>query len=152
MEILYTWEFEDIKDRWPYWYIIALSIIVWIVVWGFLTGQYGMSFVILFVSWLFYYIENNSDDIINVSLTDLWVQIWKNFYEYSKIEKYSFINEWENPIFLRLVVNKASLKNIDLKINKNIFLELKNILPNFLEEDQKWEMSFIEKLIHKLKL
>ena len=106
----------------------------------------------LFLSWLFYYIENNSEDIIKVLLTDSWVQVGQNFYEYSKIEKYTFIYEWENPIFLRLVVNKVSLKNIDLKIDKNTFLELKNILPNYIEEDTKWELSFLEKVIYKLKL
>lgn len=152
MNIIYTWEFEDNKDRGAYWYIIALSIIVWIVIWGFLTRQYWMSFVVLFLSGLFYYIENNSEDIIKVLLTDSWVQVGQNFYEYSKIEKYTFIYEWENPIFLRLVVNKVSLKNIDLKIDKNTFLELKNILPNYIEEDTKWELSFLEKVIYKLKL
>jgi phage-related tail fiber protein len=38
---------------------------------------------------------------------------------------------------LRLVVNKASLKNIDLKIDKEIFYELKDILPNYIQEDAK---------------
>lgn len=152
MNIIYTREFEDNKDRGPYWYIIALSIIVWIVIWGFLTRQYWMSFVVLFLSGLFYYIENNSEDIIKVILTDLWIQIGQNFYEYTKIEKFTYIYEWENPVFLRLVVNKVSLKNIDLKIDKNTFLELKNILPNYIEEDTKGELSFLEKVIHKLKL
>lgn len=152
MNIIYAWEYEDNKNRWPYWYIIALSIIVWIVIWWFLTRQYWMSFVVLFVSGLFYYIENNSEDNIKVQLTDIWVQIGQNFYEYSKIEKFTYIYEWEKPVLLRLVVNKVSLKNIDLKIDKNTYLELKNILPNYIEEDAKWELSFLEKLINKLKL
>jgi len=152
MNNIYTWEYDDGKDRWPYWYIIALSIIVWIVIWGFITGQYWMSFVVLFISGLFYYIENNSEDIVEIILTDLWFQIWKNFYEYAKIEKYTFIYEGDNPVLLRLVVNKSSLKNIDLKIDKDIFYELKDILPNYIQEDSKWELTFMEKLIHKLKL
>lgn len=152
MNNIYTWEYDDSKDRWPYWYIIALSIIVWIVIWGFITWQYWMSFVVLFVSGLFYYIENNSEDNIEIILTDLWFQIWKNFYEYAKIEKYTFIYEGDIPVLLRLVVNKASLKNIDLKIDKEIFYELKDILPNYIQEDAKWELTFMEKLIHKLKL
>lgn len=152
MNNIYTWEYDDSKDRWPYWYIIALSIIVWIVIWWFITWQYWMSFVVLFVSGLFYYIENNSEDNIEIILTDLWFQIWKNFYEYAKIEKYTFIYEGDIPVLLRLVVNKASLKNIDLKIDKEIFYELKDILPNYIQEDAKWELTFMEKLIHKLKL
>lgn len=152
MDILYSWEFEDKKDRWPYWYIIALSIIIWIAIWGFMTGQYGMSFVVLFISWIFYFIENNSEDIVNVILTDVWIQIWKNFYEYTKIANYSYIYENDTPIFLRLVINKVSLKNMDLNIDQEIIQNLKNILPNYMEEDTKWELSMMEKMIHKLKL
>jgi hypothetical protein len=152
MDILYSWEFEDKKDRWPYWYIIALSIIIWIAIWGFMTGQYGMSFVVLFISWIFYFIENNSEDIVKVILSDIWVQIWKNFYEYTKIINYSYIYENETPIFLRLTINKVSLKNMDLDIDQKIIQELKNILPNYMEEDTKWELSLMEKLIRKLKL
>lgn len=152
MDILYSWEFEDKKDRWPYWYIIALSIIIWIAIWWFMTGQYGMSFVVLFISWIFYFIENNSEDIVKVILTDVWIQIWKKFYEYTKITNYSYIYENDTPIFLRLVINKVSLKNMDLNIDQEIIQNLKNILPNYMEEDTKWELSVMEKLIHKLKL
>jgi ABC-type multidrug transport system fused ATPase/permease subunit len=152
MNILYSWEFEDKKDRWPYWYIIALSIIIWIAIWWFMTGQYGMSFVVLFISWIFYFIENNSEDIVKVILTDVWIQIWKSFYEYTKIVNYSYIYENDTPIFLRLVINKVSLKNMDLNIDQEILKNLKNILPNYMEEDTKWELSVMEKLIHKLKL
>lgn len=152
MEVLYSWEFEDTKDRWPYWYIIALSIIIWIAIWWFMTGQYGMSFVVLFISWIFYFIENNSEDLVKITLTDLWIQIWKNFYEYTKITSYSYIYENEVPIFVRLVINKVSLKNMDLNIDQEIIQNLKNILPSYMEEDTKWELSLMEKLIRKLKL
>ncbi len=152
MNILYFWEFEDKKDRWPYWYIIALSIIIWIAIWWFMTGQYGMSFVVLFISWIFYFIENNSEDIVKVTLTDVWVQIGKNFYEYTKIINFSYIYENDKPIFLRLVINKVSLKNIDLNIDEKIIVDLKNILPNYMEEDTKWELSMMEKFILKMKL
>jgi hypothetical protein len=36
-----------------------------------MTGQYGMSFVVLFISGIFYFIENNSEDVVKVTLTDL---------------------------------------------------------------------------------
>lgn len=54
--------------------------------------------------------------------------------------------------FLRLKINKKWIKIIDLNINNDIVKELKNILPNFIEEDPKWELSFIEKIIKILKL
>lgn len=45
--ILYTWTFEDNKDRSPLWYIIALACMIGLVIWGFVTGQYGMSIVVM---------------------------------------------------------------------------------------------------------
>jgi len=30
---LYTWTFEDIKDRSPLWYIIAFSVVVGLAIW-----------------------------------------------------------------------------------------------------------------------
>lgn len=152
MNNIYSWEFEDNKERWQYWYLIALSIIIWIVIWGFATGQYGLSFIILLVSGLFYFYENNTDSIIKISLFDLWLKIWENFYEYAKIEKYTFIYIWDTPIYLRIVINKVSLHHIDLKIDKKIMFDLKEILPNYIEEDAKTELSFTERLMLKLKL
>lgn len=47
---LFTWEFEDEKQRSPLWYMIALSIAVGLIIWGFLTRQYGMSIVIMLIT------------------------------------------------------------------------------------------------------
>jgi hypothetical protein len=41
---------------------------------------------------------------------------------------------------------------MDLDIDQKIIQDLKDILPNYMEEDTKWELSVMEKLIHKLKL
>jgi hypothetical protein len=150
--ILYTWSFDDKKNRWTMWYIIALSIIIWLSIWGFLTRQYWMSFIVLLISWLIYFVENNSDDIVTITITTLGIKIWKGFYDFSKINSYSFIYNWENSIFLRLNLNKKWFKHIDLIVNNSITNELNQILPNFLKEQSKWEISISEKIIDKLKL
>jgi hypothetical protein len=36
-----------------------------------------------------------------------------------------------------LVINKVSLKNMDLDIDQKIIQDLKDILPNYMEEDTK---------------
>jgi hypothetical protein len=151
-DIYYTWKFEDKKNRSSLWYIIALSIVIWLAIWGFLTKQYGMSFIVLLIAWLTYFIENNSDDEIEVKIWELWMKIWESFYEYSRINSYSIIYDKENAVFLRLNMNKKWLNNIDLIINNTVISELNKILPQFLEEDPKWELSLSEKIIHLLKL
>lgn len=152
MNKIYSWNFEDKKNRWASWYTIALAIVIWLAIWWFLTKQYWMSFIVLLVAWVFYFLENNSEDEVFVALTDLWIQIGQSFYDYSKIENYTYIYDWSNPIYLRLSLNRTGIKNIDLKIDEKIILDLKNILPNYLEENPKWELSFVEKVIERLKL
>jgi signal transduction histidine kinase len=151
-DTIYTWKFEDKKNRWPLWYIIALSIVIWLSIWWFLTKQYWMSFIILLISWLTYFIENNKEDEIEVNINNLWIKISTIFYDYSKIDSYTFIYNNENAVFLRLNLNKKWIRNIDLYVNNEITEELKNILPNFIKEDKKAELSFSEKLISLLKL
>jgi len=151
-DIYYSWKFEDKKNRSSLWYVIALSIVVWLAIWWFLTKQYGMSFIVLLIAGLTYFIENNSDDEVEVLIWELWIKIWWSFYEYSRINSYSIIYNWENALLLRLNMNKQWLKNIDLKINNDIASELNKVLPSLLEENPKWELSLSEKIIHLLKL
>lgn len=152
MNVIYSWKFEDKKDRGPSWYIIALSVVIWLAIWWFLTKQYWMSFIVLLVAGVFYYLENNSPDEVEIFLTELWIQIGQSFYDYSKIENYTYIYDWARPLYLRLIINRAGVKNIDLKINEWIVLDLKNILSNYVVENPKGELSFVEKIIEKLKL
>jgi len=88
-----------------------------------------MSFIILLLSGLIFYIENNSEDIINVEINELWIKVSEYFYDYSKIDSYTFIYEWENAVILRLNLQKKWIKIIDLKIDNTVVLELKQILP-----------------------
>jgi len=151
-EIIYTWTFSSKKHRWSSWYIIAFSIVIWLVIWWFLTKQYWMSFIILLISWLWLFVENNSEDDIIIEINELWVKAWDSFYDFSRIDSYSFIYSWEKAIFLRLNMNKKWLRNIDLIVNNDVVSKLNNILPNFLEENPKEELTITEKIISLLKL
>jgi len=150
--MLYTWNFPDKKDRWQLWYTIVFSIVIWLVIWWFFTKQYWMSFVLLLMTWLIFYVENNSEDNILVEIWELWIKIWDGFYDYSKINSYTLIYEWENAVLLRLKLNKKWISLLDLKIDNTIALELKQILPQFIEENEKEDLSFSDKIIRILKL
>jgi len=150
--MLYTWTFPDEKNRWKLWYIIVLSIIIWLVIWWFLTKQYWMSFVVLLMSGLVFYFENNSPDNIKVEVWELGIKVEDYFYDYSKIESYTLIYEWENAVICRLNLIKKWIKQLDLIIDNNVALELKKILPNFIQENEKQDFSFTDKIIKLLKL
>lgn len=151
-EVIYNWGFSNDKNRWSLWYIIALSVIIWLVVWGFLTKQYVMSFLIILIAWVSFFVDNNSEENVQVSITNLWIKVNNMFYDFSKIEAYTLIYEWEDAVLLRLLLIKKWIRYIDLTIDSNIAVDLKQILPNFIAEDEKAELSFSDKLIRMLKL
>lgn len=150
--IIYEWSFSDKKNRGKLWYILAISVILWLSIWWIFTKQYGLSFIVLLIAWVSFFIENNSSDIIDISISELWIKVWEYFYDFSSIEDYSFIYNWENAIYLRLNLNKKWIKKIDLKIDNEICSNLKNTLPNFIKEVKWWELTSSEKIINLLKL
>lgn len=152
MEPLYVWSFSSDKNRWSLWYIIALSVIIGLVVWGFFTKQYVMSFLVILIAGISFFIENNSEDTIEVSLNQLGIKINNSFYDYSKVASYGFIYDWENAVLLRLSLVSKWIRVIDLHVDNEITLDLKQILPNFLTEDEKTELSLTDKFIRFLKL
>lgn len=150
--IIYSWNFSEQKNRWVFWYIIAISIVIWVVFWGILTWQYGLSIVMFLAAWVLFFIENNSSENVLVQLNSLWIQIGENFYDYTKIENFSIIYDKSNPIYCKLVLNKRWLKVINLKIDNKVWEDLKQILPNFIREEKNWELNFADRLIILLKL
>lgn len=150
--IIYKWSFSDLKNRWKLWYIIAISIIIWLVIWWILTNQYWLSFLVILVSWVMFFIENNSPEIIDVKINELWIQISESFYDFWKINSYSMVYEKEEAKILRLWIEKKWLKEINLKIDNKICLDLKNILPKYIKEIKDSELSKVDKFINLLKL
>jgi len=150
--LLYSWNYEDTKNRSPIWYIIALSFAIGLIIWWFLTRQYWMSLVIMLIWWLFYFLENNSEDTIWVWITELWIGVQDNFYDYSKIKGFSLVYQWENAVYLRLLINKRGISILNIKIDNTIAKDIRPLLSNYIEENEKQEVSLGEKIIHLLKL
>ncbi len=151
-ENIYSWEFEDKKERWTLWYVIALSIVIWLSIWWFFTKQYTMSFIVLLISWLVYFVENNSEDIIKVKITELWVKISWVFYSFSDIKSFGIVYKWEDAKLLRLNLNKRWIRTIDLIIDNSVVSDIKEALSFYIEEAPKTELTISEKFIEILKL
>jgi hypothetical protein len=152
LENIYSWEFEDRKNRWTLWYTIALSIVIWISIWWFFTKQYSLSFIVLLISWLVYFVENNSEDKIKVIVSNLWIKVSNSFYDYKSINNYSIVYKSEEAILIRLHLNRKWLRFLDIKIDNNIISELKPILTDYIEEWEKTELTLSEKFTNLLKL
>lgn len=151
-DILYSWIFEDTKNRSPLWYMIALSIAIGLIIWGFVTKQYWMSIVIMLIIGFFYFLENNSEDRVSVEITELWIRVQNIFYDYSRINSYSIVYDQDRAIYLRLHLKKTWVGFANLNIDNTKAAELRSILPNFIEENPKQEISLLEKITHFLQL
>lgn len=149
---IYEWKFSDSKNRGKLWYILAISIVLWLTIWWIFTKQYGLSFIVILLAGISLFIENNSADIVEIKINELWIKIWDYFYDFKSLDNYSFIYSGENATLLRLSLNKKWIRKIDLKINNSICSDLKNILSQFANEEKWWELTFSEKIINLLKL
>ena len=149
---LYSWDYEDNKNRSASWYMIALSISIGLIIWWFLTRQYGMSIVIMLIVGFFFFLENNAEDTIVVDITDLGIKVQDIFYDYSRIGSYSLVYSWENAIFLRLNLKKRGVWVANLRIDNAIASDIRPLLAHYIEENPKQEITFIERMTHFLKL
>jgi len=149
---IFSWSFSNDKGRGSMWYVIALSVIIGLVVWGFLTKQYVMSFLIILITGVTFFVENNSEENTHISITNLWIKVNNFFYDYSKITAFSLIYDGDQAVILRLQLVKKGIKYLDIMIDNEIVPVLKEILPNFLQEDEHGEFTFTDKIIRILKL
>lgn len=111
-----------------------------------------MSFVVLLLAGVFYFVENNAADEMVVSVGDLWITVGEMFYDYAKIQSFCYLYDGKIAKVLRLKINKRTISTLDLDIDNSIALELKEILPNYLKEDPRWEFSLSDRFIRLLKL
>ena len=149
---LYSWNFADNREKSALWYIIALSLAGWLIVFWFLTKLYGMSIVLMLIVWLYFLLENNADESVQVDITELGISIQWSFYDYSRIESFRFIYDEAEAIYLRLSIRKSWVKHMNIRVDNDIVTIIRPILSQFIQEDAKWDISTLEKIIHKLKL
>lgn len=111
-----------------------------------------MSLVIILLAGITYFIDNNSEEEIQVEIHELGIKILDNFYDYSKIANFWIIYNGEYAQYLRLKISKSSISQIDLDIDNQIASDLKQILSNYIQESDDSEMTLLEKTIKLLKL
>lgn len=151
--ILYSWKFSTKKERSWMWYILAFSVVIGVVVWAFITRQYGLGLIVLLVSGIFFFVENNSEEETTATITSTGLQISNSFYDFSKLSQYVFVNDGPDIVFVRFYLLKMSTNRyIEVDVENQIAQDLSQILPNFLPEWAKQEITFTEKILHFIKL
>ncbi len=151
-ENIYNWSFDSSKNRWSLWYIIALSVLIWLVIWSFLTKQYILWFLVILMSWVYFFIENNSNEEIKVSINELWIKVDNNFYDFAKINYFTVIYEDDFAKVLRIYLDNKITNKLDLKIDNNIIIDIYPILKEKIQENTYWWYTIIDKIVNLLKL
>jgi len=111
-----------------------------------------MSFVFLLLTGIVFYVENNAEDTIQVQVNSLGIRVSETFYDFSRIRSFSFIYDGDKPVFLKLRVAQRGIPIVQLKVDATIVPELRPILASYIEEDPKEDLSFLDRIIHILKL
>lgn len=150
---MFNWEFKTKKEKSASWYSKALVISVAFVIWWIFTGLYMMSIVVIIAFWVYMLIENNSPDIIKIEIDDNWILVWDNFYDYPKIESFWIIYNKNIPVYLRLRLNTKGFKILDIVLDKNLNTsQIRAFLLQYISEDEKNELSSMDKIVDYLKL
>ncbi len=103
---MYHWQFSSGHDRPPSWYIAALVVVIFFVVYGVVTGAYLMSVAAFLFAGVYIMIENNSTPLSDVHVTEQGVQVESTFYPYADMLHFSLVYEEGIPRLLRLGMKK----------------------------------------------
>jgi len=150
---MFSWEFNSKKEKSSSWYTVAIIIAISLIIWGYIVGLYVMSIVIFMFIWVYILIENNTPDLIDIEINESWIKVWDTFYDYPKIEKFSIIYNKNTPVYLRLRLRVRWFKLLDLPITSDVNAAgVRAFLSDYVEEDEKWEIGAIDRILNYLKL
>jgi hypothetical protein len=111
-----------------------------------------MSFIILLISGIYFFVENNTRDRVDIRIVPEGIFIENSFYDKTSIESGHFVFDGEIPYYLRISLNKKGLRQLDIHINQQNFSDLQEILPTLFPLTESVKLSFSEKMIILLKL
>ncbi len=151
---MFSWKFNSKKNKGVLWYNIAIIVMLMFIILGYVMWLYLLSIVIFIFTWVYLLLDNNFPDVVEININESGIKIWSNFYDYPKIESFGIIYDNNIPVLLQLNIKVFWFKNINIPLNKEEIdiANLKNFLIQFLPENPKSELWFIDKLINYLKL
>jgi hypothetical protein len=150
---MFHWQFSSAQNRPKEWYIIALIIVLFFVVYGIIAQMYLMSIVVFLFAWVYIMMENNATPTTEVSINDHVIQVAGTTYNLDMIDRFTLLsNEWEY-VMLRLFLKKWISVLIDIPLTSEVdSVWLKAFLSEFItyDTDASWTKS--DRLIHTMRL
>jgi hypothetical protein len=100
------WQFASRQSRPAGWYIIALVVVLFFVIYGIVEGIYIMSVATFLFAGVYILKENNSAPLTDVQITDAGIQVESSFYDYGQFTSFAILYDGQIASILRLGMKK----------------------------------------------
>lgn len=112
-----------------------------------------MSIVIILFCGVYLLIDNNDDDIVQVSIDDNGVTINAALYEYAKIASFGVIYDNNVPILLRLHLVSKTQPQFDIHLPAELHApSLRTFLQEYIQESEQNGLSLLDRVLRILQL
>jgi hypothetical protein len=150
---MFHWQFSTKKERPQSWYIIALLVVGFLIIYGIWEEIYLLSVVTFLFSGVYLLIENNSTPLVTVDITEHGINISSVFYEYSQISSFALIYEGQVARVLRIGVKKGLTSTIDIPFAFDLNArEVREYLLSFIPEDTEAQFTKSDRVIQAMGL
>ncbi len=150
---MFTWQFSSQKERSAQWYIIALVVVLFFVLYGIIEQIYFLSVVSFLFAWVYILMENNATPITHVNISEHIVQVNTTIYEFDKINKFALLSNGTNYVMLRLFLKKWITQMIDIPLTEEVdSIWLKDFLSEKILFDADADWGKWDRLIHAMRL
>ena len=150
---MYHWQFASGHEKPASWYIAALVVVLFLVIYGIIEWLYMMSIVAFLFAWVYIMKENNSAPITDVDVADTGIQVQETFYPYTDMNSFAIIYDGNAARMLRLWLKKGISTLIDIPLTSDVNpAELKKFLIQYVTENEHAEFSKTDKMIQAMRL
>lgn len=150
---MFFWSFSSKKERTPKWYIFALIVVLFLIIYGITEGMYLMSIASFLFAGVYVLLENNSNPIIEVKIDDHAIRVNTDVFEFSQIQKFAILSHENVPVLLRIFLKKSFSPVVDIPFTTEVdAYAIKDFLTQYIEIDDTAELSKSDHLINIMKL
>ncbi len=148
-----TWQFASVRERPARWYVTALIVVLFLVVYGIVEEIYPLSVVAFLFAGVYILIENNATPITHVEVTERYIQAGNTRFEINTLEKFALLKNGDDFVMLRLFVKKSLSPVIDIPLTEEVdAYALKDFLEIYVPFDAEADWKQSDRLIHAMRL
>ncbi len=113
-----------------YWYLVASTIFLTIIIYGVLSKDVVLSLVFLVLAGVYFLLSRDHPVIIEHELTTLGVKAKRKFYPYSDIESFYIVYEPPHVTTLNIRIKKSIVNEIVIQLGNSPVDDVREVLFN----------------------